>query len=89
MKRRSLPVTQGVKRLRRSFGPITFPQTEGIELLSVDFSMYASTNDPDVIVTNGESEFEAHKEILKACSSGLKHILEVNLLYYSANYPNS
>jgi len=63
-------------RIGRLWSIPSFPIIDGRSLLSIDFTFYASSHEPDVLVHNKVSEFLAHKEILRAISPTLAQILD-------------
>jgi hypothetical protein len=68
-------VTKPRKRLKSNFSRQFFPDFCE-SFLRMDFMDFAFTHTPDVLVTNGNVEFEAHKEVLAACSSVISDLLE-------------
>ena len=63
-------------RKRRLFIGADFPYEDGMNVAEVDFTIFALSNDYDVLVHNGHCEFDAHKKVLCAHSSVFKDILE-------------
>jgi len=75
MKRSSEDVPKR-KRLSRRFKPAHFPNVDGKSPFEIDFTLYARTNSPDIIITNGSIEFESHKLILGICSPVIEDIIQ-------------
>jgi len=66
--KRSSEASPPRKRLASRFSAADFPDTEDKPLFEIDFTSYARTHSPDVVISNGSIEFQSHKKILQACS---------------------
>jgi len=64
------------KRLKSNFDCPFFPEIVDESFLRTDFMDFAFTHQPDVLVTNGNVEFKAHKKVLAACSSVISDLFD-------------
>jgi len=81
MKRKtSSEVPSDIKRLRSSFETAPFPdipETDDWDSWStVNLLPWARTHDPDIMVSNGSIEFQAHKRVLKSISSVFNDLIQ-------------